>query len=247
MKSIDVGRSDIKKAVIDVINACHILYNEGMWELFGEGHPSCRIPGDNIVVMPGHGHPFGKSLNDVRSIDDIIFMDLDGNILRKGSFKEAMEATVVHLAIYKSRNDVNGIVYLHPPYTDIFAELNRSIPMYVDDIPIYDSGGEITTMKVAKKLVEKLGEKNAIILRSMNGLVCTGRILPQAVTNAYVIEKNAKHQYHALAIGKISLRKKLIDHRTGEEDSRIESRLKPKDDKKPIIYLYLERKHCLKK
>lgn len=246
MRSIDLNRSDIEKATANVINACKILYNEGMWELFGEGHPSCRIPGDNIVVMPGHGHPFGKSMGDVKSVDDLLFMDLKGNILKKGSLEEPMETTPVHLAIYQSRKDVNGIVYLHPPYSDIFAELNIPIPAYVDDMPLYDAGGEITTIEAAKKFIEHLGRKNAIMLRSMNSLVCVGRNLQQAVTNAYVIEKTAKRQHQALAIGKLPPRKKMIDHRTGKEDFRGKAKLKITDEKVPIIYLYLERKHCQK-
>jgi len=57
--------------------------------------------------------------------DMLVVMDLEGNVL-EGKYKPSFE-TKMHLAVYRSRLDIESVIHAHPPYATAFAVDNKPI------------------------------------------------------------------------------------------------------------------------
>ncbi len=191
--------SDLERLQQDVIDTCQIIYKEHLWEQFGEGHPSARIPGTNRMITMGHLHPRGAGMGGVKTIDDLVLLDTD---LRKISGKwEHMNEASIHAAIYKARSDVGGVIYAHPPFCNTFASLGVPIPTYGSHIPIWDSRGAIIDAAKGQGLVKALGNSNAILLKNPSSLVVAAADVIDAVQLVYSIENRASRDYRSLTLG----------------------------------------------
>ena len=98
----------MKKNVQEIINVGNSIFNKNL--VSGKsGNISKRIKssiGDIVAITPTL-----KSLESLKQ-EDIVLVDLDGNLLTNGNPSSEL---FMHLAIYKKRDDVNGIVHTHSP------------------------------------------------------------------------------------------------------------------------------------
>jgi L-fuculose-phosphate aldolase len=162
------------------------------------GNVSART-GDAVAVSPS-GIPYGD-------IDppDVPTIDVDGTQL-SGDHDPSSE-TPMHLAIYRNRADVGGIVHTHSPFATTFAVLGEPIPAthyliaYVGDrVPVagYATYG---TEKLGELAVEALdGRYNACLLQN-HGVVATGSTVDSAFEVALMVEYCARVHYQARVIG----------------------------------------------
>ena len=137
--------------------------------------------------------------------EDIILVDLDGNLLTKG--KPSSEL-FMHLGIYKKRNDVNGIVHVHSPYATGFAFSNKRIKRlegfgeiknpYLPYIE-YEKPG---SMELALKVSEGIGDSDVIVLKN-HGVICVSENLKEAESLAIFVEESAKTQYIAYMLNSV--------------------------------------------
>ncbi|MDG6921752.1 MAG: class II aldolase/adducin family protein, partial [Nitrososphaerota archaeon] len=138
----------------------------------------------------------------VKSLEELVVMDLD---LRKISGKwEKMNESIVHAAIYKARPEVNGVTYVHPFYADLFAAMNKPIPAYGENLPIYDSKGAIADESRAQGLMKALGDKDAVLTRNPCSLITTGDSVKNATVTATRIEGIARRDYNSLLLNRDS-------------------------------------------
>lgn len=72
------------------------------------GNLSVRMPTGEILVTPS-GMMYEKM-----SIDDMIVMDLDGNII-EGTRKPSSDTPAI-LHIFRERPDINAVIHTHQPY-----------------------------------------------------------------------------------------------------------------------------------
>src|SRR3984957_20727592 len=89
--------------------AHRILTAGGIWPLT-KGHVSARIPGTDKVLILGHIHSTGRSLDQV-DVDDIVLVNLEGDWL-EGEI-EPVDERYLHLEIMKARPDVMAVVHTH--------------------------------------------------------------------------------------------------------------------------------------
>ena len=87
---------------------------------FTWGNVSCIDRYDGIVAIKPSGISY-----EVLSPDDIVLVDLNGNIV-DGNKKPSTD-TPTHLEIYKSFSNVNAIVHTHSTYATIFAQAKKTI------------------------------------------------------------------------------------------------------------------------
>ncbi len=183
--------------------ACRIVYRETpLPDPFG--HISLRISENKILIL-GHVHDEGRSLEDALP-EDIVQIDLDGNILEGKSHPP--EEKVIHTAIYRARKDVNSVVHAHPQIATAFSTVDQKIlpitlgsTIFYKGVPIVDVGTSwITSEAHGKVLVEKLGDRNAVLLRG-HGVVTAGRTLEEACFVTIALEKAAKMQIIASMAG----------------------------------------------
>ncbi len=191
----------MKKNVQEIINVGNSIFNKNL--VSGKsGNISKRIKsanGDIVAITPTL-----KSLANLKQ-EDIILVDLDGNLLTKG--KPSSEL-FMHLGIYKKRNDVNGIVHVHSPYATGFAFSNKRIKRlegfgeiknpYLPYIE-YEKPG---SMELALKVSEGIGDSDVIVLKN-HGVICVSENLKEAESLAVFVEESAKTQYIAYMLNSV--------------------------------------------
>ena len=183
----------MEKNIEEIIKVSNYLYNNKL--VAGKsGNVSARIKSiekDFIAITPTLKSLYG--LNE----EDIVLVDLDGNILTKGKPSSEID---LHLEIYKKREDVNGIVHTHSPYATGFAFSSKRIKRHEDfgaiknpfleDIE-YEAPG---SKKLANSACEAIGDEDVLILKQ-HGVLCVGDSLKEATLLSTFVEETAKTQF----------------------------------------------------
>jgi ribulose-5-phosphate 4-epimerase/fuculose-1-phosphate aldolase len=203
---IPFNKSELAKKKETMIAACQILYGEGLWEFWGEGHPSMRLEGTEYFLLTGHRHDQGLGMGDVKKPGDINVMDLDGNVVE--GKHPAMDETFIHAAIYKARPDVNGISYTHPVYSKVLASSGRDLRpvhhwawIFGESVPTFDSQGAIRSWEKADLMVKALGPRNSLMLWNSHSVITVGKSVEEAVVLNVIFENAAKVQYMSELLG----------------------------------------------
>ncbi|WP_026585429.1 L-ribulose-5-phosphate 4-epimerase [Bacillus sp. J33] len=155
--------------------------------------------------------PSGVSYDGMK-VEDLVVLDLDGNIV-EGHLKPSSD-TATHLTLYKNFPDIGGIVHTHSPWATAWAQSGKGIPALGTTHADYFNGTIPCTRPMTK--AEILGEYE---LETGNVIVETfkdinpnevpsvlvhnhapfnwGKDPLEAVHNAVVLEECAKMAYHA--------------------------------------------------
>jgi L-fuculose-phosphate aldolase len=178
--------------------------------LAAEGHGSAlagqiTVRGDEAgtyyMLTFGLGFDEACASNIILVDDDLNVLDGDGMPNPSNRF---------HLWVYRQRPDVNCIVHTHPPYISALSAIGEPLAvahmdhtMFYNDcaylpewpgVPIGDEEGEIIS--------EALGSKRAILL-AHHGQLVAGNTVEEAAVLALFIERAARLQVLARAIGPI--------------------------------------------
>jgi len=156
------------------------------------GNVSCRDTETGLVYLSPSGMPY-KELKD----DDIIVVKTDGTVV-EGCRKPTIE-TSMHLAIYRSRPEINAVIHTHPIYSTAFSSMGEDIPLFLDEAAQV-MGDVCRTAKyalpgseeLAKNCVEALGSKSMTCLLQSHGAVCLGENMEQAFGISTVLEATAQ-------------------------------------------------------
>ena len=157
-----------------------------------------------LVVIKPSGVPY-----DELRIEDLVVLDLDGNIV-EGSLRPSSD-TPTHLALYRAFPQIGGIVHTHSPGATSWAQAGRPIPAlgtthadyFYGEIPCtrtltqeeIDQGYELETGNVIIQTFDKEGLDPVAmpgILLSGHAPFAWGKNADQAVHNAVVLEEVAK-------------------------------------------------------
>lgn len=87
------------------------------------GNVSARDAETGLVVIKPSGVDY-----DTMTSDDMVVLDLDGNII-EGRLNPSSD-TPTHLELYRSFSDVGGIVHTHSTNAVAWAQAGRDIPAY---------------------------------------------------------------------------------------------------------------------
>ena len=124
------------------------------------------------------------------SAEDIVVADDDLNPVEGNSVPSS--ESLLHLAIYKARPDVGGIVHSHPVHSSAFAVAGLEIPPIVDEMVLV-LGGPIrvseyappASPELARVVCESLGNHEATLIRN-HGAVGVGAT-PEAALEASIL------------------------------------------------------------
>ena len=130
----------------------------------------------NLVVIT----PKGKNRNKI-TFDQIVVIDLDGNIVEaQEGFAPSSEA-LMHLAVYKARADINCVGHTHSPYACVFAALNREIPPILPEANRFDCRCPLApyempgSQALADSIVKALGENGVACIMGNHGVLAASR------------------------------------------------------------------------
>jgi ribulose-5-phosphate 4-epimerase/fuculose-1-phosphate aldolase len=186
-----------------LVTANRILANEGIIQ--GFGHVSVREPGsDEMLISRSRSPAFVEE-------DDIIRMDLEGNVLDDRDVRPYGE-TVIHRAIYRYREDVNAVVHHHAPAVMPFTVVDTEIrpvfhmaALFADGVPEFSDydleyGRLVVTEDEGERMAENLGSHRAQLLEG-HGANMTGKSLEEVIVSTVFFVMNAQYQRQAMQMG----------------------------------------------
>ncbi len=155
----------------DICDIGRRIYNKG-FAAANDGNISVRVSENQILCTPTlHSKGFLKP-------DDIATIDMTGKQIA-GAKPRSSEA-LLHIEIYKCREDVKSVVHCHPPHATAFAVAREPIPqcvlpeveVFLGDVPItkYETPGGQEFAETILPFVKKTN----IILLANHGTVSYG-------------------------------------------------------------------------
>jgi L-fuculose-phosphate aldolase len=156
------------------------------------GNVSRRVE-EGVLITPSN-----TPYHDIRA-GDILLMDLDGTVL-EGEGNPSVEHKV-HLACYRFREEINGVIHSHPQMATAFAAARVPLPAFLDEFGVF-VGEEVRvadyamsgTPDIAENVVKAMGEDSNAVFLASHGLVTVGRTLFDAMRVARMVER-AAHTY----------------------------------------------------
>ncbi len=161
----------------DICEIGRRIYQKG-FAAANDGNISVRVADNQVLCTPTlHSKGF-------LTTDDICTIDMTGK-QTAGSKKRSSEA-LLHLEIYKQREDVRSVVHCHPPHATAFAVAREPIPqcvlpeveLFLGDVPItkYETPGG---PEFAATIIPFVQKANIIILAN-HGTVSFGETVERA-------------------------------------------------------------------
>ena len=181
--------------------ACYRLMAEfGMVEMIAN-HISARVPGNENEFLI---NPYGM-LYEEMTASSMIKVDIDGNVLFNATDYGVNQAGyIIHSAIHAARHDVDCVIHTHTlPGMSVSAMKCGIMPiaqssMRFADIGYHDYEGVALRLDERERLVESLGNREALVLRN-HGLLTVGPSIPEAFNNMFRLERACQLQVMALS------------------------------------------------
>ncbi len=176
------------------------LYEKGMVNLF-EGNLSIK-EGDLVLMTPSSQN------KETMTIDMIVEMDLDGNLLSENGYQPSSEYQM-HLEIYRLRPDISAVVHDHSTFACAYALTGQPIQGQLAELFLF-FGGEIPccaygtpgTNAVFTEFERRfVHEKKDVVLLANHGITAAGKTLEEAFAKAEAAEKIAKITLLAKLLG----------------------------------------------
>ena len=188
--------ADLKNRLAESIRIC---VREELLENFG--HVSARDPESGRIFVLRHLH---ERLDRVTAKD---FIEVDESGRTVTGKVEPPKEVFLHTAIYRKRKDANAVVYSHPLYSTILGVLGKEVvPLLANctfiksGIRIFEVPRYIGSTDAADLMIKELDSSVALLLRG-SGLVTVAENIQEATLLSILIERSAKIQYMASAIG----------------------------------------------
>jgi L-fuculose-phosphate aldolase len=160
------------------------------------GNISARVPGTETVLIK----PTGVCMGFLRP-EDLILVSLKGKQL-EGSQTMSVE-TPMHTAVYRARNDVNGVVHSHAPVATALGIAGVEIlPVAIETFMFIPNGVPIVpfempgSKELANAVQERIKEHDAVILEN-HGILTVGNTIEEACSLNLTVEETAHLQYMA--------------------------------------------------
>jgi L-ribulose-5-phosphate 4-epimerase len=157
------------------------------------GNLSARLAGTEQVVIKGSGTSFGEC-----TMDNLVTVNLAGDLI-EGRGKPSREIRT-HLAVYRLRPDVHGILHSHSPWAIAYAEDTDEIqPLALHarsklgDIPVLRIEGHAD--EVVEKAVEDLLKTHADLkafVQAKHGIFALAQTITLAEHHAELVEETAQ-------------------------------------------------------
>lgn len=187
---------------MELVRASKAIITKKLVEI-GEGNISARIPdSDEFFITP--------SYNNYENMQpmDAVHMKYDGSIVSVAEGRKPSSEWRLHAAIYKARPKVNFVIHTHSPYATMMAVLREEIPPILEEMVVFVGGpikmvpfGKANTFDLANKVVETLGQQNAVLMAN-HGPVAIARTMDKVIKTAELTEKMAMLYYGASQRGK---------------------------------------------
>lgn len=145
---------------------------------------------------------------DELTYHDICVVDLDANVIEIETSVKPTSELLMHLQIYKTREDINAVVHTHSRFATTFAVLRKPIPAIIFEcsnlglkdavVPVAKYGRPGTT-ELSDSVIEPIKRADAILLEK-HGVVTVDKDLKEALLKAHYVEELAEIYYRTLVV-----------------------------------------------
>lgn len=166
------------------------------------GNFSARDSESGLIVVT----PTGLD-REVMSTRDMIVMNLDAEVVENESGLRPTSEVLMHITMYREREELRAIAHTHSAYATAFAVLNKPIPAIVYEvanlgltkgrIPVAPYGRP-GTPALAENVVEAVNEADCILLEKHGAVAVDDRDIYEAFLKAAYIEELAELYHHTL-------------------------------------------------
>lgn len=140
--------------------------------------------------------------------NDICIVDINANLIEANANVKPTSELLMHLEVYKCRNDIAAIVHTHSKFATAFSVLNKEIPPIVYEVVnVVGNDGIIKvapyarpgTEELAKSIVEPIKKAEACLMAN-HGVLAVSDNIDDALLKASYVEEIAEIYYRALLI-----------------------------------------------
>jgi len=188
------------QARVDLAACYRLIALEGLTEMVAN-HISVRVPGSHNEFLI---NPYGM-LYEEMTASSMLRIDLGGNVLFNATDYGVNRAGfVIHSAIHAARHDVDCIIHTHSLAGMAVSAMKCGIlpiaqsSMRFADIGYHDFEGIAVRMDERERLVQSLGQREALVLRN-HGLLTVGASVAECFNNMYRLERACQLQVMTLS------------------------------------------------
>ena len=201
--SLEGKVSDEEWAIrVDLAAAYRMVAYYG-WDDLIFTHLSARIPGPEHHFLL---NPYNLMFEEVTA-SSLVKVDMQGNPVEPTPFITNPAGFTIHSAIHMAREDAQAVMHLHTPagqavsaHEDGLLPLTQTAMLIRGDVAFHDYEGVAVDLDERERLVEHLGEKNAMILRN-HGTLAVGKNVGECFIRLYYPERACQAQIMALSAG----------------------------------------------
>jgi L-fuculose-phosphate aldolase len=183
----------IKDVSERIVKAGRELYDQDLVK-GTSGNLSAKIPGTDTFLIK----PSGARLENLKP-GELVLVDLQGNKI-KGETSVSLE-TPMHVAIYRTRKDVQAVVHTHTPTATAFGIAKKEIlPLQIELFMLLPNGVPVVpfmlpgSKALAGAVQKKIANYDALILEN-HGIVTVGSSIEAACSLNEMVEEAAKIQF----------------------------------------------------
>lgn len=194
-----ITESDLRLAILE----CGRIAYERHLMTSNDGNISARMENGHVLITPS-GISKGR-LNP----DDLLVVDLDGNILSSRPDRKPSSETPMHLEVYRHRRDVRAVMHAHPIFATTLMVAGLEFPVDVlpevlltlGDVPIteYATPSSHEDAEVIRPFIK---DHNAMLLRQ-HGSLTYGSNLEEALIHLERIEHVSEIYWRAKMLGEV--------------------------------------------
>ena len=189
------------QARVDLAAAYRLVDLYGMTDLI-YNHITVRVPGTEHLLI----NLYGLLYKEITA-SSLARIDVEGSVIRKPDTDYGINNAgyVIHGAIHKARPDVACVIHTHTRAGMAVSSmacgllpLNQTSIRFHGNIGYHDYEGPAINTDERVRIVQNLGQHNAMIMRS-HGLLACGPDIPQAFNTLYQLEMSCRAQVDAMA------------------------------------------------
>jgi ribulose-5-phosphate 4-epimerase/fuculose-1-phosphate aldolase len=201
--SLEGKVSDEEWAIrVDLAAAYRMVAYYG-WDDLIFTHLSARVPGPEHHFLL---NPYNLMFEEVTA-SSLIKVDVSGNPVDPTPFITNPAGFTIHSAIHMAREDAHSVMHVHTPHgqavsahTEGLLPLTQTAMAVRGDLAFHDYEGIAVDLGERERLVEDLGQKNAMILRN-HGTLAVGKNVGECFVRLYFLERACQAQVMALSAG----------------------------------------------
>jgi L-fuculose-phosphate aldolase len=177
------------------------IYNR-QFAAANDGNITVRVGEDQVLCTPTmHCKGFLEP-------DDIVMIDMTGKQL-SGKKPRSSEA-LLHLEIYRQRNDIQSVVHCHPPHATAFAIAREAIPqcilpeveVYLGEVPI--AGYETPGSQAFAETILPFVHKTDVMILANHGTVSYAKTVEHAYWLTEILDSYCRTLILARQLGHVA-------------------------------------------